>query len=236
MLRLPIRALPSVIVDTEKVLREADGPTEARGPEASNTWWVERCSPRGAPQNRTVRAGRNPKNTSVTRKQLTSRPDHLWPERWKSMGKHAKLKEKQKWSEEKLHLENARKLRAIYFIDPEDTEFKETIMNARKKLETSVAPAVPCKILKNCGSGASNEIKTKLACVLEADESTRMRMGNSIPHHHEDHIAGKGENSLQHYNLVHKIYSDASSYENSCSESSGGQGMEKLKKRFRRGT
>ena len=29
--------------------------------------------------------------------------------------------------------------------------------------------------------------------------------GNSIPHHHEDHIAGKGENSLQHYNLVHKF-------------------------------
>ena len=32
-----------------------------------------------------------------------------------------------------------------------------------------------------------------------------MRMGNSIPHNHEDHIAGKGENSLQHYNLVHKF-------------------------------
>ena len=30
-------------------------------------------------------------------------------------------------------------------------------------------------------------------------------MGNSIPHNHEDHIAGKGENSLQHYNLVHKF-------------------------------
>ena len=30
-------------------------------------------------------------------------------------------------------------------------------------------------------------------------------MGNSIPHHHEDHIAGKGEISLQHYNLVHKF-------------------------------
>ena len=30
-------------------------------------------------------------------------------------------------------------------------------------------------------------------------------MGNSIPHHHEDHIAGKGEKSLQHYNLVHKF-------------------------------
>ena len=95
----------------------------------------------------------------LTRKQLTSRPSHLWPELWKSMGKHAKLKEKQKWAEEKLHLENARKLRGIHFIDSEDTEFKETIKNARKKLETSVAPAMPCKIAKNCGSGASNKMK-----------------------------------------------------------------------------
>ena len=121
------------------------------------------------------------------------------------MGKHAKLKENQKWSEEKIHLENALKLRGMYFIDPEDTEFKETIKNARKKLETSVALAMPCQISKNCGSGASNKIQTKVACILEADESTRMRMGNSIPQHHEDHIAGKGENSLQHYNLVHNF-------------------------------
>ena len=94
----------------------------------------------------------------LTRKQLTSRPDHRRPELWKSMGKHAKVKEKQKWSEEKLHLENARKLPGIYFIDREDTEFKETIKNARKKLETSVAPAMPCKIMKkNCGSGVSDK-------------------------------------------------------------------------------
>ena len=85
----------------------------------------------------------------LTRKQLTSRPDHLWPELWKSMGKHAELKEKQKWSNEKIRLENVRKLRGIYFIDPEDKEFKETIKNVRKKLETSVAPAMPCKIAKN---------------------------------------------------------------------------------------
>ena len=44
-------------------------------------------------------------------------------------------------------------------------------------------------------------LKTKLACVLEADESTR----NSEPSNHEDHIAGKRDNSLQHYNLVHKF-------------------------------
>ena len=82
------------------------------------------------------------------------------------MGKNAKPKEKQKWSHEKLLLENARKLRGIYFIDQEDKEFKETIKNARKKLETSVAPAMPCKIMKkkNCGSGGSNKIKNK-TCV-----------------------------------------------------------------------
>ena len=71
----------------------------------------------------------------LTSKQLTSRPDHLWPETWGRRGKNAELKEKQRWSHEELHLDNARKLRGIYFIDPEDKEFKETIKNARKKLE-----------------------------------------------------------------------------------------------------
>ena len=80
------------------------------------------------------------------------------------MGKNATLKEKQKWSNEKLHLENAGKLRGIYFIDPEE-EFRETIKNARKKLETSVAPAMPCNIMtKNCGSGGSNKVRNK-TCV-----------------------------------------------------------------------
>ena len=168
----------------------------------------------------------------LTRKQFTSRPDHLWPELWKSMGKHAKLKEKQKLSNEKFHLENPRNFVGIFFIDPEDTEFKETIKNARKKLETSVAPSMPCKIAKNCGSSTSNKIQTKRACILEADESTRMRMGNSIQHNHEDHIAGKGENSLQHYNMVHKFIPMPQAMkipdENSGSESSSGQGMGKI--------
>ena len=99
--------------------------------------------------------------------------------------------------------------RGIYFIDPEDKEFKETIKNARKKLETPVAPAMPCKIIKskkNCWCSGSNKIKTTLACILEASDSTRVRMGESLPKHHEDHIAGKGENSLLHKkNLVYKF-------------------------------
>ena len=53
--------------------------------------------------------------------------------------------------------------------------------------------------------GKSNEIKSKLAYILEVSASTRLRMGESLPNHHEDHIAGKWNNSLQHYNLVHKF-------------------------------
>ena len=72
-----------------------------------------------------------------------------------------------------------------------------------------MAPAVPCKTSKKCKHGETpsktNEITSKLACILEANESTRLRMGESLPNHHEDHVAGKGDNSLQHFNLVHKI-------------------------------
>ena len=132
----------------------------------------------------------------------------MWPELWEKFGRNAQLKERQKWSHEKPHLDNARKLRGIYFIDREDKEFKETIKNARKKLETPMAPAMPCKISKNntnCVNGASNKVKSKLECILEASESTRLRMGESLPTHHEDHIAGKGPFSLQHHNLVHQF-------------------------------
>ena len=37
----------------------------------------------------------------LTRRQLTSRPDHSWPELWTKLAGNAKLKEKQKWSNEK---------------------------------------------------------------------------------------------------------------------------------------
>ena len=34
------------------------------------------------------------------------------------------------------------------------------------------------------------------ACIAEADESTRKRMEGSLHKYHEDHIAGKGMNSV----------------------------------------
>ena len=127
-------------------------------------------------------------------------------------------------------------MRGISFIDREDEEFKETIKNARNKLETSVAPAMPCKIMKNCGSGVSNTIQTKLACILEADESTRMRMGNSTPSIHEDHIARKGENSLQHYNLVHNFTPMPQAVKKSLQQKQQWTRNGKNWRNFRRGT
>ena len=70
--------------------------------------------------------------------------------------------------------------------------------------------------------GISNELKSKLACIWEADDSTRLRMGESLPSHHEYHIAVKGFNSLQHHNFGTRIYSYASRNENFCSKSSSG--------------
>ena len=61
----------------------------------------------------------------------------------------------------------------------------------------------------------------KLACILEADESRRLRMGESLPNHHEDHIAGKVDKSLQHHDLVHN-FSFAASHEDSRNKGSRG--------------
>ena len=98
---------------------------------------------------------------------------------------------------------------SIYFIDLEDKELKEIIKNARRKMETPMAPAMLCKTSKNSQHGVtrgkSNDFKSKFACIWEASEPTRPRMEESLPKYHEDHIAGKGDNSLQHYNLVHKF-------------------------------
>ena len=45
----------------------------------------------------------------------------------------------------------------------------------------------------------------KYACIVDVDETMRIRL-EGVPHrYHEDHISAKGINSLSHYNLVHKF-------------------------------
>ena len=51
----------------------------------------------------------------------------------------------------------------------------------------------------------TNNCKSKFVCILEASKSIRLRMEESLPNYHEDHTAGRGDNSLQHYNLAHKF-------------------------------
>ena len=54
---------------------------------------------------------------------VTARLDYLWPELWIGMSEAARKKiEKHKWANGKPKLDNARKLRGIQFIDPEDGE------------------------------------------------------------------------------------------------------------------
>ena len=76
---------------------------------------------------------------------------------------------------------------------------------------------------KSCES--NNIPKTKHASIVEAHGSTRQRL-ESPPKDHEDHVAGKGHNSMTHYNFCAQVYFYASSDENSGFERSSGQGME----------
>ena len=78
-----------------------------------------------------------------------------------------------------------------------------------------MAPAMPCNISKNNQNlvtrGKSNEIKSKFACILEASESTRLRMGESFPNQFTAALqCGTQTNSY------------APSHENSCSKGSSG--------------
>ena len=68
--------------------------------------------------------------------------------------------------------------------------------------------AMPCKIRRRkykeiCRTPGTR--KTKYACIVEADESTRNRLAGTLHKDHEDHIAGTEINSLKHYNFVHKF-------------------------------
>ena len=102
--------------------------------------------------------------------------------------------------------ENARRLRGIYFIVLEDQDYKETIKKARRKLEVPMDAAMLCKKRAENTSSlretvarfqASKKVpKTKCTFTVECHESTRQRLEPSRPKLREDHIAGKGANSM----------------------------------------
>ena len=73
----------------------------------------------------------------LTKRQLTKRPDHLWPELWTKLARNVKLREKQKWSIEKHN--------SIMLEDYEEF-ISLTLRTRNSKRPSTVAPAMPCKI------------------------------------------------------------------------------------------
>ena len=57
--------------------------------------------------------------------QVTSTPAHTRPENVVQWVEEITAKRKQHWAEEKPKFDNARKLRAVSYFDPEDKEFNE---------------------------------------------------------------------------------------------------------------
>ena len=94
---------------------------------------------------------------------------------------------------------------------------KTSLKNARRKLETSKAAAMPCNrafsqacciretVVSKTEKAKASEAKTRFCCITEAHESTRQRIESVTKRIHEENIAGKGYNFVVHYNLVHKI-------------------------------
>ena len=93
---------------------------------------------------------------------------------------------------------------------------REALKNARKKLEILMEAEMPCKTV-------NKEVLKEAAGILsESDESSknpkrqsmhaswklmnpRESVWNPLSKDHEDHIAGKGYNSISHQKLVHKF-------------------------------
>ena len=144
----------------------------------------------------------------LTKRQATSRPDQSWPELWRGMSRNAKLREKHKWAIEKPKLDNARRLRGIYFIDPEDKEFKETSRKARNwkhqwfepcfarhERKASVERSVARLMISSLNLRVSWKPVNPQECVWQ---NFYQKIMTTI-------LQEKGTNSPQHYNLVHNF-------------------------------
>ena len=133
----------------------------------------------------------------------TSRSDNVWPDVWKYISDTAKCTVKQRRTTEKSKLENVNQLHDIFFIEPDDEEFKHTMKNARRKLEIPIPAAIRKLPWWNCRSIGKHKIK--YGCIDDVDKFMRIRLESVQYRNHEDHITAKGISSLDHCNLMHKL-------------------------------
>ena len=144
----------------------------------------------------------------LTRTQTTSRPDNVWPDMWKHMSDASKRKEKQKWQSRN----QSSKMPDSYVVSSLSILMMKNFRHTMKTLVESwkfrcqkqrLVKLQHHKHRETCCTVGQH--KTKDACVVEADESMRIRMEGPQNKNHEDRIAGRDMNSLSHYNVVHKF-------------------------------
>ena len=133
-----------------------------------------------------------------------------------------------KWAIEKPKLDNARKLRGIFFIEPNDEEFKHIMKNVRGKLEIPMPAAKPCKTPANCRGEACRNIRETqdqkcLYCrCRRIYESAIGRCAAQVSR--RSHLC-KRNKFTEPFQFGTWVYSDASSIKNTGCERCSGKRM-----------
>ena len=132
---------------------------------------------------------------------------------------------------EKPKLDIARRLRGIFFIEPDDEEFKHTMKASRRKLEIPMSVAMPCKTPVNCNGETYRSIgKQDQRCLYcpcrRISENTIERVTAKVSRRSHCCKRNKFAKPLQ---FGAQVYSYASCKKNGCKGSSG-ERMVKLEK------
>ena len=146
----------------------------------------------------------------LTRIRTTSRPDHIWPDAWTRIGKAAQRREKTRMGNRETETRTCQKIERHLFYWSEWWRVQRHHSKCKAKvgdikgscnaMQKSVLPGM------HTGNQAkASEAKTRFSCITEAHESTRQRAESVTRRIHEEHFAGKRQNSVLHCSLVHKF-------------------------------
>ena len=142
----------------------------------------------------------------LTNIQATSRPEYSWPEIWSKYVESCSTERKLHFGQLKSEARQCGKI-------------KDTEKNARKKLESSMDLAVPCKVQKlghgeTGGKDESNPPRAKYACMVEADESTKKAHWKNATKRSRRSPCGEGIQLVESLHSCAQVYSYAPSNEN----------------------
>ena len=164
----------------------------------------------------------------LTRKQLTSRPDHLWPELWEKMGKNAKLREKQKWSHEKLtsitHENYEGSISSTLRTRNSNIPSRMLVRNWKHQW-LLLCPAKLSRAIRIVGMVHPTKLKNKTCVYSGSSWIYKNAHGRIIAESSWRPYCRKRRQYTTALKFGSQIYSYASSCENSNSKGSSGQGM-----------